>query len=397
MSGAVFALFVNAGVAILFAASFAIIAISYRQRAAWGFCISFLLGMLTPVSELLVRFADPVALFMVTSYASFLLGMLAMAAGLAAFHGRRPPWAILGLVFAGAMLIRALTWGGARGTLPHELAYQFPMCVATLICAATVARLGGRRLLHVALSVYFALVALHFMIKPFLAVAFGSGASARDYVQSGYALFSQATTGIMLVGAGLLVLLIVVQQAVGQSQLDAETDPLAGIANRRGFDRRAQESLARARREGFAVAAVIFDLDHFKAINDTHGHATGDAVIAAFADLLRRAAPQSAILGRIGGEEFAMLLERTTVESAALSAHAIRVATAGLAGGDLPAASVSGGVAGWRGGESLAELMRRADQACYRAKNDGRNRIRQAETPQEGPGPSNVVAIPLRR
>ncbi|MEO9130505.1 MAG: GGDEF domain-containing protein, partial [Sphingomonas sp.] len=93
---------------------------------------------------------------------------------------------------------------------------------------------------------------------------------------------------------------------------------------------------------------VIFDLDHFKAINDRHGHAVGDTVIAAFAALLQRSAPQAAIVARIGGEEFAMLIERSTAETAWLNAEAIRVATAGLAAAGLPPVSVSGGVAARR-------------------------------------------------
>jgi diguanylate cyclase (GGDEF)-like protein len=398
MNGAVFALATNAGVALLFSACFAVIALSYRrQRAALWFAGSYGIGVLTPVSELLVRFSDTPGIFVAISYASFLAGLLAMSAALAAFHGRRPHWGAIGTIFAIGIAVRALIWGGTRNNLAYELAYQFPFSVAALLGCATLLRVERPRTLHVALAVSFALLGFHFLAKPFFAVAFGSGSTAAEYAGSTYALFSQATSGILLVSIGLLLLLLVVQRAVAQSQLDAETDPLSDIANRRGFDRQAQDALARARRYGRPVSAVMFDLDHFKAINDTYGHAAGDDTIAAFAALLRRSAPQSAIIGRIGGEEFAMLLERTTGESAHLSAQAIRVAVADLAESGLPPATVSGGVAEWAPGESLAELMRRADQASYQAKNEGRDRICRAPDAPGAAHCANVVALHPRR
>jgi diguanylate cyclase (GGDEF)-like protein len=398
MNGAVFALAVNAGMALLFAASFAVIALSYRaQRNALGFCAAYVIGALTPISELLVRFSGMTSLFMVTSYASFFGSLLVMAAALEAFRGRPRSWGVIAALFLIGMVLRAIIWGGARNTIGYELVYQLPFAIAAVLTAVTAVRVGRSRSLYVVLSASYGLIALHFVTKPFFAVAFGSGRTAQEYSTSTYALFSQACTGVLMVGTGLLLLLIVVQKAVAQSQLDAETDPLSDIANRRGFDRQAQEAFARAVRLGRPLSAVMFDLDHFKAINDTHGHAIGDQVIAAFAGLLRRAAPQSAIVARIGGEEFAMLLERTTAEGACLSAQAIRVAIADLANGGLPGVTVSGGVAERREGDSLADLMRRADRASYQAKEEGRDRICVARDPAEAAPGTNIVSLNLRR
>ncbi|WEJ97888.1 MAG: GGDEF domain-containing protein [Candidatus Sphingomonas phytovorans] len=398
MNGAVFALAVNAGMALLFAASFAVIALSYRaQRSALWFCAGFAMGALTPVSELLVRFSDVPDPFVVTSYATFLASLLLMTAGLQSFHGQRRAWGVIATLFLLGMALRATIWGGARNTIAYELVFQVPFAIAALLASLTAFRVGRSKPLYLILSASYGLIALHFATKPFFAVAFGSGRTAQEYSTSTYALFSQACTGILMVGTGLLLLLLVVQKAVAQSQLDAETDPLSDIANRRGFDRQAQQAFARADRLGRPLSAVMFDLDHFKAINDTHGHDVGDQVIAAFAGLLQRAAPQSAIVARIGGEEFAMLLERTTAESACLSAQAIRVATADLTTGGLPPVTVSGGVAERREGDSLADLMRRADRASYRAKEEGRNRICIARDLIEPALGQNVVTLNVRR
>jgi diguanylate cyclase (GGDEF)-like protein len=124
-----------------------------------------------------------------------------------------------------------------------------------------------------------------------------------------------------------------------------------------------------------AVSVAIFDLDHFKRINDTFGHSTGDAVIVAFARLLRATAPAGAVVGRQGGEEFVLLIAGATVETAWLAADAIRIATAQHTDRDLPRVTVSGGVAQLRRGETLSELLRRADQASYQAKHSGRDNI----------------------
>lgn len=381
MHGAAFALVVNIAVAGLFAASFLIVAVANptHRTAARRFAASFAIGMLTPVSEFLLPLGWMPGLWMIMSFASLLAGLLAMTAALAAFFGRPPPWRFIACLFAAALAGRLLMWNGPRNWLPYELAYQFPFALAAAASCAVVLRAPGRRPLQGALGVMFALLALHFLAKPFLAVAFGSGDTAADYVASLYALISQAFTGVMLVASGLLILLMLVQSAIVESRTESETDPLSGLANRRGFDMHAARALVEARRLGLPVSVVMFDLDHFKQINDTYGHSIGDQVIRAFAGLLTHAVPDTAVVGRTGGEEFAMVLQRTTVEGARLGAEAVRVATAaGMARG-LPPLTVSAGVAAVLPGEELGDLMRRADQALYHAKRTGRDRVCMAD------------------
>ncbi|TIO39496.1 MAG: GGDEF domain-containing protein, partial [Mesorhizobium sp.] len=122
------------------------------------------------------------------------------------------------------------------------------------------------------------------------------------------------------------------------------------------------------------VALVIADLDHFKRINDSYGHACGDRVIETFAGLLREAAAEHHVAGRIGGEEFA-ILPGTNLAAARLFAEGARSAFGGLPIEGLPAdhrCSASFGVAELAVDEDFSDLLRRADEALYAAKNAGR-------------------------
>lgn len=376
MHGAVFALVVNISVAALFAMSFAIIAFTNpTHRSVYGFGLSYAIGMATPLSELLLplsRWPEP---FMVSSYFCFVAGLLAMGVALSRFYGRRPPWKVIAGIIGGAAVMRWLLWGGERNTMPYELLFQLPFIAASAIPAWVFFRQSPRRPLEITAGMTFGVVALHFLAKPFLAVAFGSGQTALEYTASMYALMSQASTGILLTAAGLMILLITLQSIVRESQAASETDPLSGLTNRRGFDLRAGHALDGAKDSKLPLSVAIFDIDHFKSINDSYGHATGDAVIKSFADLLRRAAPHASVIGRMGGEEFALLFEHTNQEGARLNAEAIRIAAAEAGETGLPAFTVSGGVTSIRQGETLSEAMRRADMALYNAKRLGRDRI----------------------
>jgi diguanylate cyclase (GGDEF)-like protein len=163
------------------------------------------------------------------------------------------------------------------------------------------------------------------------------------------------------------------ERAEGVQRLAAETDSLTGAVTRRAFAAAAEHRL-----KGSAPAAlIVFDLDHFKRVNDTYGHAAGDAVLAGFAEVARVLLPPGAVLVRLGGEEFACLAEGLDGPDAARVAERVRGCIAATRSGSLPglAPTVSVGVATTEDGRDLDGLMRRADAALYRAKNAGRNRV----------------------
>jgi diguanylate cyclase (GGDEF)-like protein len=146
----------------------------------------------------------------------------------------------------------------------------------------------------------------------------------------------------------------------------AETDPLTGVANRRGLARALERDLAAARRSGRRLAVAVLDLDHFKAFNDTHGHPTGDLLlrnaVRAWRELLRA----GDLLARYGGEEFVVVLpEAGEAVTAVRAIERVRLSTPGV--------TASAGVAIWDGREPAAHLIRRADGALYEAKRGGRD------------------------
>ncbi|MFD1252326.1 putative diguanylate cyclase YcdT [Devosia equisanguinis] len=158
----------------------------------------------------------------------------------------------------------------------------------------------------------------------------------------------------------------------------ARVDELTQLHNRRAFD----EALARAHasylRGSGSATLVTLDIDHFKQINDTHGHAAGDAVLRAFANTVRKSLRTSDQLYRIGGEEFAIILSQTEPEMAIDLANRIREAVAAqpIAYRDQDIAiTISLGLASLADGANPAEIVEAADAALYRAKSGGRNRV----------------------
>ncbi len=160
--------------------------------------------------------------------------------------------------------------------------------------------------------------------------------------------------------------------------LISRTDLLTGLCNRRHIEERLGELASAARRQGSPLCVLMLDIDHFKQVNDTVGHAGGDAVLREFAVRLRSAMRDEDVPGRWGGEEFLVLLPNTELVGArALGQRVcdgVGVATFPLADGDTLRVTVSGGCAVGDGTDP-EELVRRADAALYEAKESGRNRI----------------------
>ena len=156
----------------------------------------------------------------------------------------------------------------------------------------------------------------------------------------------------------------------------AITDPLTGIHNRRYFYQAAQQELNRTIRYKHPLTAVMIDIDHFKYINDTCGHADGDEVLRSMAQCLQRNVRQIDILCRYGGEEFVILLSETNIEQAMQTAERIRLETENLSlilSNTAITITISLGLAEFQYTEDLDQLLRHADKALYAAKHAGRN------------------------
>jgi diguanylate cyclase (GGDEF)-like protein len=166
----------------------------------------------------------------------------------------------------------------------------------------------------------------------------------------------------------------------------AMTDPLTGLGNRRWLSERVGDELARSSRQTDPLSLILFDLDLFKVINDTHGHDVGDKVLVASGHLVRAQLRRYDLPARLGGEEFCVVLPRTNLKDARAIAERLRLAFSGLqvaptARGDVTA---SFGVYEAQPGDDLHHMLSMADRALYEAKRTGRNRVADAAQMDNG-------------
>ena len=169
---------------------------------------------------------------------------------------------------------------------------------------------------------------------------------------------------------------IKLQQREAQIVAISLTDPLTGVGNRRRLDQAIAAEISRVQRTGGTCSAIMADLDHFKRVNDSYGHETGDKVIAAFGDLLRHMTRPSDIVARFGGEEFVVLMPHTDLKQAHVIAERVRIAQVANSVQPMPdPVTASFGVAELVAGERGDVLLSRIDKALYSAKQSGRNRV----------------------
>ncbi|WP_197277304.1 GGDEF domain-containing protein [Sphingomonas profundi] len=179
-------------------------------------------------------------------------------------------------------------------------------------------------------------------------------------------------------GTGLFITFLLAADLAERMRALAARDPLTGILNRRGFEEAAGRVMANALRHAQPLSLAIADLDRFKAVNDAHGHAAGDALLRRFSDRIGEAIRQGDLFGRLGGEEFVLLLVNTPGEAAVAVIDRLRrdVATIDLPIDPPQTVTTSFGVAELAPGDaSLDALLARADDALYRSKLDGRDRV----------------------
>ena len=183
------------------------------------------------------------------------------------------------------------------------------------------------------------------------------------------------------VGTVFVIFMLVSERAVTVHKTAASMDPLTGMFNRRGFSEASARVIEREANAGRPVTVLIFDIDHFKSINDRFGHPAGDEILKLFSTIVINTLRITDLSGRIGGEEFAALLP-CSLEEGVLAAERVRetFAASGIAVDEGPVdTTVSIGVAGGPAGTELEVLLASADTALYQAKRGGRNRVEAAE------------------
>jgi diguanylate cyclase (GGDEF)-like protein len=233
---------------------------------------------------------------------------------------------------------------------------------------------------------------------PYLLIVQPDGALLDDSGH-GRLLFMMAIISTLLTGFGCVG--VTTERLNSRLRYLAERDPLTGLRNRRDFFARASAILDRVRVEDLPLGVLALDLDHFKVVNDTHGHAVGDRALCHVASLLRQSQGEEGLLARMGGEEFALLLPGLEEPEARALAETICTQIAGVplsldGSPDTPLSlTASIGMVQTRGrdlsdtGPVLDHLLQAADQALYIAKADGRNRVVQGSVGNPPPGHGN--------
>jgi diguanylate cyclase (GGDEF)-like protein len=196
------------------------------------------------------------------------------------------------------------------------------------------------------------------------------------------------SAGMLNAGSfGVFVLRRRVQRLLEATQMQSHLDPLTGLYNRRYLVEQAPRLWRQARRDGTRVAAMVLDLDHFKRLNDAHGHAAGDAVLRAVADSLTATVRPADVLARTGGEELVVMGMVSDPDEATRLAERLRRAVAGTNTEDGHAVTASIGIAltrpvdGENAPDALWRLIDRADAAMYEAKQAGRDRVAPVSVP----------------
>jgi diguanylate cyclase (GGDEF)-like protein len=293
------------------------------------------------------------------------------------FHGRKP--SIPGLMFGAAVWIAAVV-----ALDPHAVATRTTIgaAIVAIYAALTAAELWAER--RKALRRRWPAIVVPMLHGFVLLLPILLG----DVLRTNGDEFSDIWTTVFsielvlyAVGTVFVIFMLVSERTVTAHKVAASIDPLTGMFNRRGFAEACARLIEREATAGRPVAALIFDIDHFKGINDRFGHPAGDEILKLFSTVVVNNLRITDLSGRIGGEEFAALLP-CSLEEGILAAERVRevFANSGIAVEDGPVdTTVSVGVAGGPAGTELDVLLAAADTALYQAKRGGRNRVEAAE------------------
>jgi diguanylate cyclase (GGDEF)-like protein len=294
------------------------------------------------------------------------------------FHGRRPN--LPGLVFG------AVVWIGTVVALPSlnpAMRLTIGAAIVAIYVALTASELWSERRRTMQKRWPTIVVPLMHGFVLMLPILLGDLLRPHDetFASSIWVTAFSIELVLYAIGTVFVIFMLVSDRAVTVHKTAASVDPLSGMLNRRGFSEACTRVIEREAAAGRPVTVMIFDIDHFKGINDRFGHPAGDEILKLFSTVVVNNLRISDLSGRIGGEEFAALLP-CALEEGVLVAERVREAfeASGIVCEEGPVdTTVSIGVAGGPAGTELEVLLAAADTALYQAKRGGRNRVEAAE------------------
>jgi diguanylate cyclase (GGDEF)-like protein len=294
------------------------------------------------------------------------------------FHGRKPNLP--------GLLLGAMVWVAAVMTLKPEasaIRFMIGAAIVAIYATLTASQLWSERRKTLQRRWPAIVVPVLHGFVLMLPILLGGLLRPHDDAFAGSIWVTVFSIELVLyaVATVFVIFMLVSERVVTAHKTAASTDPLTGMFNRRGFAEATSRVIEREANAGRPVTVLIFDLDHFKSINDRFGHSAGDEILKLFATVVLSTLRITDLSGRVGGEEFAALLP-CPLEEGVIAAERVREAFAdsGIVVEDGPVdTTVSIGVAGGPAGTELEVLLAAADSALYQAKRNGRNRVEAAE------------------
>lgn len=377
MSGQLLISLLSPSIGILFCAAFFLLWLNQRKL---NYSLSAAIGFLLSASGFVIQDilpAWPHDLQRVASNLCFLTGVCVLMIAPLQRRQISPPVRTLTLLIAltmGAMVWYLLIQPDLVARIAIvSVTLTIPVIIAIVKLTNTANHRYSDRLILGVLCFTLAL----FILRPVLAFVIpGSFGNYTALEQSTYWGMVHFTYVLMAVTLAIALFVAIALDLTDELHHQATTDSLSDLLNRRGFEAAATMALRNARQKNQPACLMIADLDHFKAINDTHGHAAGDVVIQSIGRLINEVCGNIAICGRLGGEEFAILLPGHKEAAALTIAEAIRrgfetynptITT--------PHPTVSIGLAVSESPGMLTTLLKLADKALYNAKRNGRNQV----------------------
>lgn len=324
----------------------------------------------------------------VVSGALYTAAVVAAAEGLLRRSHKRFGLDVDVAIVAGFTVLLAYYFYVERSLIARVYIQSFGYGLILLVTALRLSSLARGRIVDKVLFWVLLLFAVQFFPRTLLTIGFSAPADRAAFANSVFWQALQLSLAVLGAGLAMAILAAAVADVIDDLQREREVDHLTGVFNHRGFEDRISRQLRNGQH-----SLVVCDIDRFKAINDAHGHDIGDVVLQAVARALSQSVRKGDVVGRLGGEEFAVLLPHTDAQEAYECAERLRAAIAhcefeqpGLA------VTASFGVATQTTGEAWTPLFKRVDARLYEAKRSGRNRTVSDMTPS-APGEAATDAI----
>jgi diguanylate cyclase (GGDEF)-like protein len=377
MGGQIFIALLNPGIGLLLAAAFLLLWLNRRDQtyvaiAAASYALSAVGFVIQDIGPAL-----PHQFHRVLSNLCFILSGCTLAAAVLLRYRIPVPYRPMVLIAVAAMAGHIWFLLVVPSLAGRIYAISFSLGMIALLTVVKLYSAPKPHLIDRLLICTAALAAANFIIRPLLiAWLVGGYTSDEGFQQSVYWTTVQFTQAMISITVALNLMVAVAIGLINELRQEANTDKLSGLLNRRGFEEEASAALRTQAARGWPVALLIADIDNFKSINDTYGHAVGDSVIAMLGELVARMSGTDTVAGRIGGEEFAILMAGAELGAARGYAERLRAELPGYGDGQLPPGlkpTISVGLHADHALASLYDLLSRADIALYEAKRSGRN------------------------